>query len=169
MWKGNSNLLLTPPAHLYLYKQFKDIGGIVHTHSPWATSWAQAGEGIEALGTTHGDYFYGTIPCTRRMTEAEIKGDYEEETGEVIVEMFEEGGIDPKSIPGVLVNSHALFNWGKDAKDAVHNAIVLEEVAKMAVATYQINSSTPRMAQKLLDKHFLRKHGKYAYYGQDNG
>ncbi|MDV2685631.1 L-ribulose-5-phosphate 4-epimerase [Alkalihalophilus lindianensis] len=167
--EGNLKPSSDTPTHLYLYRHFKDIGGIVHTHSPWATSWSQAGKGIEALGTTHGDYYYGTIPCTRRMTEEEIQGEYEKETGKVIVETFEEAGIDPKSIPGVLVNSHAPFNWGKDPNDAVHNAVVLEEVAKMAMATYQINSSTPRMDQELLDKHFLRKHGKYAYYGQNHG
>ncbi len=152
------------PTHLVLYRNFKDIGGIVHTHSPYATSFAQAGKGIPALGTTHGDYFYGTIPCTRPMTEVEIKGDYELETGNVIVETFE--NIDPNQVPSVLLHSHASFSWGKNATDAIHNAVVLEEVAKMALWTYQINPNTQAMDQQLLDKHYLRKHGKYAYYGQ---
>jgi L-ribulose-5-phosphate 4-epimerase len=153
------------PTHLVLYKNFKDIGGVVHTHSPWATSWAQAGREIPALGTTHGDYFYGEIPCTRRMTEAEINGEYEKETGQVIVETFKH--LDPLMVPSVLVHSHAPFNWGKDPEEAVHNAVVLEEVAKMALRTYQINGDTQNMQQTLLDKHYLRKHGKNAYYGQN--
>lgn len=151
-------------THLVLYKNFPDIGGVVHTHSPWATSWAQAGTPIPALGTTHGDYFYGDIPCTRRMTEAEISGEYELETGNVIVETFKD--IDPSAIPSVLVHGHAPFNWGKDPEEAVHNAVVLEEVAKMALHTYQINPEALKMQQALLDKHYLRKHGKNAYYGQ---
>lgn len=154
------------PTHIELYKHFPDIGGVVHTHSSWATSWAQAGRDLQALGTTHGDYYYGTVPCTRRMREAEIKNDYEKETGTVIIETFNERRIDPNQVPGVLVHSHAPFNWGKDPADALHNAVVLEEVAKMAVATYQINAGAPSMDQTLLDKHFLRKHGKNAYYGQ---
>lgn len=153
------------PTHLVLYKNFKDIGGVVHTHSPWATSWAQAGRALPALGTTHGDYFYGEIPCTRRMTEAEINGEYEKETGHVIVETFKH--LDPLMVPSVLVHSHAPFNWGKDPGEAVHNAVVLEEVAKMALRTYQINGDTKDMQQTLLDKHYLRKHGKNAYYGQN--
>ena len=153
------------PTHLVLYKNFKDIGGVVHTHSPWATSWAQAGRALPALGTTHGDYFYGEIPCTRRMTEAEINGEYEKETGHVIVETFKH--LDPLMVPSVLVHSHAPFNWGKDPEEAVRNAVVLEEVAKMALRTYQINGDTKDMQQTLLDKHYLRKHGKNAYYGQN--
>ncbi|WP_440897793.1 L-ribulose-5-phosphate 4-epimerase [Amphibacillus sp. Q70] len=152
------------PTHLVLYKKFPHIGGVVHTHSSWATSWAQAGEDIPALGTTHGDYFYGDIPCTRRMTQAEVDGDYELETGNVIVETFK--NIDPHAIPSVLVHSHAPFNWGKDPDEAVHNAVVLEEVAKMALHTQQLNPDVQRMQQVLLDKHYLRKHGKDAYYGQ---
>lgn len=152
------------PTHLVLYKNFPNIGGVVHTHSPWATSWAQAGKNIPALGTTHGDYFYGKIPCTRRMTSDEINGDYELETGNVIVETFKD--IDPDAIPSVLVHSHAPFNWGKDPEEAVHNAVVLEEVAKMALHTYQLNPDVQDMQQTLLDKHYLRKHGKDAYYGQ---
>lgn len=152
------------PTHLVLYRSFPGIGGIVHTHSPWATVWSQAGQGIPALGTTQADYFYGTIPCTRAMTDAEIKGEYEAETGHVIVETF--SGMDPNRVPGVLVNSHAPFAWGKNAMDALHNAVVLEEVAKMAYHTRQLNSGVPSMSQTLLDKHYLRKHGADAYYGQ---
>ncbi|GLX66692.1 L-ribulose-5-phosphate 4-epimerase [Paenibacillus glycanilyticus] len=152
------------PTHLVLYKAFPHIGGIVHTHSPWATSWAQAGKGIPALGTTHADYFYGEIPVTRAMTRAEIESAYELETGNVIVETFKDK--DPMMIPSVLVNSHAPFNWGKDPHEAVHNAVVLEEVAKMALRAYQLNPDIQPMDQALLDKHFLRKHGANAYYGQ---
>jgi len=164
--EGNLNPSSDTPTHLVLYKKFPDIGGVVHTHSPWATSWAQAGKSIPCLGTTQGDYFYGTIPCTRRMTHEEITGDYEKETGNVIVETFLQNEIDPKQIPSVLVHSHASFNWGKNAKDAIHNAVVLEEVAKMAFHTYQLNPDAPAMDQVLLDKHYLRKHGANAYYGQ---
>lgn len=151
-------------THLVLYNNFQEIGGVVHTHSSWATSFAQAGRGIPALGTTHGDYFYGEIPCTRKMTKEEIEGNYEKETGNVIVETF--ANINPMEIPGVLVNMHGPFTWGKDAADAVHNAVVLEEVAKMAYRTYVLNPNIGPMDQNLLDKHFLRKHGANAYYGQ---
>ena len=151
------------PTHLVLYRQFLNIGGIVHTHSEWATSWAQAGRGIPAVGTTHADYFYGEVPCTRKMTKEEISGDYELETGRVIVERFK--GIDPDQVPGVLVNNHAPFSWGKNADEAVHNAVVLEEVAKMTFRSLQLNPQAS-IDQVLLDKHFLRKHGKDAYYGQ---
>lgn len=152
------------PTHLVLYKAFPQVGGIVHTHSPWATSWAQAGRGIPALGTTHADYFYGEIPVTRAMTREEIESAYELETGNVIVETFKDK--DPMMIPSVLVNSHAPFNWGKDPHEAVHNAVVVEEVAKMALHTYNLNPDIQPMDQALLDKHFLRKHGANAYYGQ---
>ncbi|NOU66492.1 L-ribulose-5-phosphate 4-epimerase [Paenibacillus sp. LMG 31461] len=152
------------PTHLALYRAFPSIGGIVHTHSPWATSWAQAGRAIPALGTTHADYFYGEVPCTRLMTEAEIQGAYELETGHVIIETFRE--LDPTMVPSVLVNCHAPFSWGKDAHNAVHNAVVLEEVAKIAYRTYNLNPSIQPMDQTLLDRHFLRKHGANAYYGQ---
>lgn len=162
--EGNLRPSSDTPTHLVLYRQFAEIGGVVHTHSPWATSWAQAGRGIPALGTTHADYFYGEIPCTREMTESEIKGGYEEETGNVIVETFK--GVDPMSIPGVLVNQHAPFCWGKDADDAVHQAVVIEEVAKLAYRTYQLNGQVSTIPQNLLDKHYLRKHGVNAYYGQ---
>ncbi len=152
------------PTHLVLYKAFKNIGGIVHTHSRNATSWAQAGRDIPAYGTTHGDYFYGAIPCTRKMTPAEIAGEYEAETGNVIVERF--GGLSADDIPAVLVNSHGPFAWGKDAADAVHNAVVLEELALMAMQTEALNPNVAVMQQELLDKHYLRKHGANAYYGQ---
>ncbi|MGG3311359.1 MULTISPECIES: L-ribulose-5-phosphate 4-epimerase [Paenibacillus] len=152
------------PTHLVLYQNFKEIGGIVHTHSPWGTSWAQAGRALPAYGTTHADYFYGEIPVTRPMTREEIEGAYELETGNVIVERFAD--LDPNMVPGVLVHSHAPFVWGKDAHNAVHNAVVLEECAKIAARMQQINPETEPMDQTLLDRHFLRKHGVNAYYGQ---
>lgn len=153
-------------THLALYRAFEDIGGIVHTHSRHATIWAQAGQDIPAWGTTHADYFYGTIPCTRLMTEAEIAQDYEHNTGEVIIETFRTRGISPASIPAVLVNAHGPFAWGKDADSAVHNAVVLEEIAYMGIFSRQLSPDITRMPQPLLDKHFLRKHGANAYYGQ---
>lgn len=153
------------PTHLRLYKAFSDIGGIVHTHSRWATAWAQAGRGIPAYGTTHGDYFYGEIPCTRKMTPQEIGGEYELETGNVIVETFKEKSAN--DIPAVLVHSHGPFAWGTDSSNAVHNAVVLEELAFMAFHTEAISNNVDVMQQELLDKHYLRKHGKNAYYGQD--
>ena len=152
------------PTHLALYRAFGEIGGIVHTHSRWATSFAQAGVGVPALGTTHGDYFYGEIPCTRPMTPQEIAGAYEQETGNVIIERFRE--IDPAAVPAVLVYSHGPFTWGTDPHNAVHNAVVLEEVAFMAFHAKQLTPSLSPMQQELLDKHYLRKHGKNAYYGQ---
>ena len=151
-------------THLELYKTFPNIGGIVHTHSRWATTFAQAGRGITALGTTHGDYFYGEIPCTRKMTQDEIQGEYEKETGIVIKETFK--GKDPDAIPAVLVHSHGPFVWGIDPMDAVHNAVVLEEVAVMNFHTLMLEQGIPPMQQELLDKHYLRKHGTNAYYGQ---
>ena len=151
------------PTHLVLYKKFPTIGGVVHTHSEWATSWAQAGLSIPALGTTHADYFYGPIPCTRKLTQKEIETKYEEETGNVIVETFK--GIDPMAVPAVIINGHGPFSWGKDAHNAVHNAVVLEEVAKMAHHTLTLNS-VKGIDQYLLDKHYHRKHGPGAYYGQ---
>lgn len=152
------------PTHLVLYRAFPGIGGIVHTHSRWATTFAQAGCMIPALGTTQGDYFYGGIPCTRLMTETEIKGDYEAETGNVIVETF--AGKDPEAIPAVLVHSHGPFAWGTDPINAVHNAVVLEEVAFMDFHAMLLSPGVPPMQQELLDKHYLRKHGANAYYGQ---
>jgi L-ribulose-5-phosphate 4-epimerase len=161
--EGNLKPSSDAPTHLILYRQFLNIGGVVHTHSGWATSWAQAGKSIPAIGTTHADYFYGEIPCTRKMTKKEIQGDYELETGKVIIETFKDKN--PDQIPGVLVNNHGPFAWGTDANDAVHNAVVMEEVAKMTFRSLQLNPLTT-MDQELLDKHFLRKHGKSAYYGQ---
>ncbi|MEE0947089.1 MAG: L-ribulose-5-phosphate 4-epimerase [Acutalibacteraceae bacterium] len=161
-WKPSSDT----PTHLELYKAFKEVGGIVHTHSSWATSFAQAGMAIRPLGTTHADYFYGEIPCTRAMSEAEIKGEYEKETGTVIIETFR--GTDPLSIPAVLVKNHGPFAWGKDAHEAVHNAVVLEEVAAMNYRAMTLNPQVADMQSVLLDKHYLRKHGKNAYYGQGN-
>lgn len=153
-------------THLALYRQFKEIGGIVHTHSRHATIWAQAGEPLIAAGTTHADYFYGTIPCTRKMTEQEINGDYELETGNVIIETFLQQNIEPMAVPAVLVHSHGPFVWGRDGDNAVHNAVVLEEIAYMNLFTRQLKGDLPGMQQVLLDKHYLRKHGKGAYYGQ---
>ena len=152
------------PTHIELYKGFLNIGGIVHTHSRWATVFAQAGRPIMALGTTHGDYFYGEIPCTRKLTEAEIGREYEKETGLVIRETFQEK--DPDTVPAVLVHSHGPFAWGADPVDAVHNAVVLEEVAFMNFHTMMLEPGIPPMQQELLDRHFLRKHGPGAYYGQ---
>ena len=151
-------------THLALYRAFPDIGGVVHTHSRWATVYAQAGVGIPALGTTHADYFYGEVPCTRKMTPDEISGEYEAATGKVIVERFT--GTDPMSISAVLVNCHGPFVWGKDATAAVHNAVLLEEIAFMAWHTQAIAPGIPPMQQELLDRHFFRKHGPGAYYGQ---
>ena len=159
-WKPSSDTA----THLVLYRAFPQCGGIVHTHSRWATSFAQAGVGIAPLGTTQGDYFYGEIPCTRLMTPKEIAGEYEKETGNVIVETFQK--MNPAAIPAVLVHSHGPFTWGKDAAEAVHNAVVLEEIAFMNFHALQLNPAQTRMQQELLDKHYLRKHGANAYYGQ---
>ncbi|KHS84334.1 MULTISPECIES: L-ribulose-5-phosphate 4-epimerase [Pectobacterium] len=153
-------------THRVLYLEFAEIGGIVHTHSRHATIWAQAGKDIPAWGTTHADYFYGPIPCTRLMADAEINGRYEWETGRVIVETFRQRGISPVDVPAVLVNSHGPFAWGKDADNAVHNAVVLEELAYMGIFSRQLTPQLGEMQQTLLDKHYLRKHGKNAYYGQ---
>lgn len=152
------------PTHLELYRAFRDVGGICHTHSRWATSYAMAGSGILPMGTTHADYFYGEIPCTRYMTPEEIAGEYEKETGKVIIETFK--GIDPMTIPAVVVMSHGPFTWGKNAAESVHNAVVLEEAAFMDFHAQSINHNIGYMQQELLDKHYLRKHGKNAYYGQ---
>ncbi|MCW2257081.1 L-ribulose-5-phosphate 4-epimerase [Providencia alcalifaciens] len=153
-------------THIALYLAFPEIGGIVHTHSRHATIWAQAGLPLSALGTTHADYFYGEIPCTRKMTESEIASNYERETGNVIIKTFKEKGISAKDIPAVLVNSHGPFAWGSSPDNAVHNAVVLEEIAYMNLHTRQLVPQVGVMQQELLDKHFLRKHGKNAYYGQ---
>lgn len=159
-WKPSSDT----DTHLALYRAFPELGGIVHTHSRWATCFAQAGRGIPAYGTTHGDYFYGEIPCTRKMTPEEIAGAYELETGNVIIETFR--GKSPKDIPAVLVHSHGPFAWGTDPHNAVHNAVVLEELAFMAFHTEALAPAIGPMQQELLDKHYLRKHGPGAYYGQ---
>ncbi|MDI2091244.1 L-ribulose-5-phosphate 4-epimerase [Commensalibacter oyaizuii] len=154
------------PTHLALYRHFKEIGGVVHTHSRHATIWSQAGLDLQAFGTTHADYFYGNIPCTRLMTDQEIAQEYEYETGNVIIETFRQRNIDPMQVPAVLVHSHGPFTWGKNAKDAVHNAVVLEECAYMAYCSYGLVTHLSPMQKKLLDKHYLRKHGADAYYGQ---
>ena len=159
-WKPSSDT----PTHLELYKAFPNIGGVVHTHSRWATTFAQAGMGIPAMGTTQGDYFYGEIPCTRDMTPEEIRGEYEKETGTVIIEAFRDR--DPDAVPGVVVKNHGPFAWGKNADEAVHNAAVMEEVAFMDWHAMILNPEAGAMPQVLLDKHYLRKHGANAYYGQ---
>ena len=159
-WKPSSDT----PTHVELYRAFPECGGIVHTHSRWATTFAQAGMAIPAMGTTHADYFYGEIPCTRPMTDDEISGEYEKETGKVIVETF--AGLNPADIPGVLVYFHGPFAWGTDAMNAVHNAVVMEEVAFMDWHAMMIRPDLGPMQKALLDKHYLRKHGKNAYYGQ---
>lgn len=163
--EGELNPSSDTPTHVELYRNFPSIGGVVHTHSRWATIWAQSGRSIPAYGTTHGDYFYGAIPCTRAMTPEEIGGEYEKETGKVIVETFT--GKNPDDIPAVLVKSHGPFTWGKDCFEAVHNSVVLEELAMMAWHTENTcGVQMQPMQQELLDKHFLRKHGANAYYGQ---
>lgn len=151
------------PTHLALYRAFPEIGGVVHTHSTYATAWAQAGIDLPNIGTTHADYFHNEIPCTMDMTEAEVKGNYEEETGNVIIKRFE--SINPMHTPGVLVKNHGPFSWGKTPAEAVHNAVVMEQVAKMAFIAYSVN---PRLTMNplLIEKHFNRKHGPGAYYGQ---
>lgn len=163
--EGKYNPSSDTPTHLELYKKFSEIGGIVHTHSRWATIFAQCGRAVPALGTTHADTFYGAVPCTRRMTKEEIAGEYEAETGRVIIQTFE--GKNIMDVPAVLVHSHGPFSWGKNASKAVENSIVLEEVAMMAWHTLMVNP-TAYMQQELADKHYFRKHGANAYYGQIN-
>lgn len=151
-------------THIELYKAFPEVGGVVHTHSPWATTWAQAGRSIPCYGTTHADYFYGEIPCARSLTEIEISKDYEKNTGLVIIEAFK--GKNPMYVPGVLCVNHGPFTWGKDANEAVHNAVVLEEVAKMAYRAERLNDHIQAAPEAIKEKHFMRKHGEHAYYGQ---
>lgn len=162
--EGRYNPSSDTPTHRELYRAFPGVGGIVHTHSSWATSWAQACRSVPCYGTTHADYYYGEIPCARSLTAEEINGEYEKNTGLVIIETFKEK--DPASVPGVLCSNHGPFTWGKDAAEAVHNAVVLEEVAKMAFRTEQLNREVTSAPQVLQDKHYLRKHGPGAYYGQ---
>ena len=164
--EGNLKPSSDTPTHRVLYRAFKEIGGVVHTHSLYATAWAQARKTIPSYGTTQADYWYGDVPCTRLLTPAEIKTDYEANTGEVIVETFKKLKFDPSQHPAVLVASHGPFTWGKDAHDAVHNAVVLEFIARLASETLRINPKVQPMQSALLDKHFLRKHGPGAYYGQ---
>ena len=161
--EGDLNPSSDTPTHLVLYRAFHEIGGVVHTHSTYATAWAQAGRDIPNIGTTHADYFHDAVPCTADMTEAEVKGEYELETGNVIVKRF--AGMNPVHTPAVLVKNHGPFAWGKDAFEAVHNAVVLEQVAKMASISFSVNPSLT-MNPLLVEKHFSRKHGPNAYYGQ---
>jgi L-ribulose-5-phosphate 4-epimerase len=165
--EGNLRPSSDTPTHLVLYKAFSTIGGVVHTHSTWATAWAQAGRSIISLGTTHADYFYDEIPCTQELTAKEIEGEYERETGKMIVETF--AGMNPLHTPGVLVCNHGPFAWGKDAHDAVYHAVVLEEVAKMAAYTDALRPGCQPISSALKIKHFMRKHGQNAYYGQAKG
>jgi L-ribulose-5-phosphate 4-epimerase len=163
--EGDLNPSSDTPTHLVLYKAFPEIGGVVHTHSTYATAWAQAGRSIPNIGTTHADYFHDAIPCTRDMTEPEVKGQYELETGNVIVECFKDKNINAVHTPGVLVKNHGPFSWGKDADNAVYNAVVMEQVAKMAFVAFSVNANLT-MNPLLVEKHFSRKHGPNAYYGQ---
>ena len=167
--EGKLNPSSDTPTHWWLFKSFPEIGGIVHTHSVKATAWAQAKRGIPVFGTTHADYFYGEVPCARELTREEIAADYELNTGKVIVEHFQKNKIDPAQMPAVLVSSHAPFVWGENAAKAVENGIVLEEVAGMAVNSLALNPSLTSVPGCLLNKHFLRKHGAGAYYGQSGG
>ena len=164
--EGEYNPSSDTATHLVLYNRFKDIGGIVHTHSSWATSWAQAGRDIPCYGTTHADYIYGEIPCVRNLTKEEIDAGYEKNTGVLIADEFDARGKDPIAVPAVLCKNHGVFTWGKNAYDAVHNAVVAEEVAKMAARCEMINPRAAPAPQELQDKHYYRKHGANAYYGQ---
>lgn len=163
---GEMNPSSDTKTHIELYKKYPNIGGIVHTHSTNAVAWAQAGEDIPCFGTTHADYFYGTIPCTRDLTKEELDEDYEKNTGKVIIEEFTKRDINPSYVPGVICHSHGPFTWGKDGAQAVYHAVVLEEVAKMAAITRQIRPDAPAAASHIVEKHFMRKHGPNAYYGQ---
>ena len=164
--EGELNPSSDTKTHLELYRAFENIGGVVHTHSTYAAAWAQAGQDIPCYGTTHADYFYGPVPCARSLTEAEVESDYEGNTGRVIVETFRSRGLDPAAVPGVLCRSHGPFTWGKDPAQAVYHAAVLEQVARMALLTRQLNPCAAPAPQYVQDKHYLRKHGPGAYYGQ---
>ena len=164
--EGDLNPSSDTKTHLELYKAFPTLGGIVHTHSPYAVAWAQAGQDIPCYGTTHADYFYGPIPCARHLTKEELDEDYEKNTGKIIIETFTQRSIDPVAVPGVICHSHGPFTWGKDAAQAVYHAVVLEEVAKMAILTRQVLPDAAPAPQYLQDKHYMRKHGPNAYYGQ---
>lgn len=164
--EGDGNPSSDTATHLRLYEAFPTVGGIVHTHSSWATIFSQAGQNLPAFGTTHADYFHGTVPCTRALTSAEVEGEYELETGNVIAETFSSNNIDPVAMPAVLVKNHGPFAWGKDPLKAVENAVVLEEAAKMAFYTKQLTPDVPALPQSLLDRHYFRKHGPGATYGQ---
>lgn len=165
--QGDLNPSSDTATHLELYKAFGEIQGVVHTHAPWSVIFAQAGLDIPAAGTTHADYFYGPVPVTRQMNEDEIEADYEKETGLVIVETFKKRNINPNEVPGVLVNDHGPFTWGTSVYNAVHNAVVLEQIAMMTYHTLNLNPNNIEMNQSLLNKHYLRKHGKDSYYGQN--
>ena len=164
--EGELNPSSDTKTHVVLYNAFPEIGGIVHTHSPYAVAWAQAGEDLPCYGTTHADYFYGSVPCARHLTQEELLEDYERNTGVTIVETFRERGIDPKAVPAVLCYSHGPFTWGKDAAQAVYHSVVLEECAKMGIFTRVLNPHAAPAPQRLQDKHYMRKHGPNAYYGQ---
>ncbi len=164
--EGNLNPSSDTPTHAILYKTFPEIGGIVHTHSTWATAWAESGVDVMPMGTTHADTFYGSVPCTRYLTQKEIDDGYEYETGNIIVETFKNRGIKPMDIPAILLHGHGPFAWGKDAQSAVYNAVVLEEICKMGIFARQINNYAQELPQRILDKHYSRKHGNDAYYGQ---
>ena len=167
--EGKLNPSSDTKTHLVLYNAFPELGGIVHTHSPHAVAWAQAGEDIPCYGTTHADYFYGPVPCARHLTQEELDEDYERNTGNIIVETFRARGIDPVAVPAVICFSHGPFTWGKDAAQAVYHAVVLEEVAKMAILTRQVNPAAAPAPQRIQNKHYMRKHGPNAYYGQSKG
>lgn len=164
--EGKLNPSSDTKTHLVLYNAFPEVGGIVHTHSPYAVAWAQAGEDLPCYGTTHADYFYGSIPCARHLTQEELDEDYEYNTGLTIVETFRKRNLDPKAVPAVLCHSHGPFTWGKDAAQAVYHSVVLEEVAKMGIFTRTLNPNAIPAPQRMMDKHYLRKHGPNAYYGQ---
>ena len=164
--EGDMNPSSDTKTHVVLYNAFPKVGGIVHTHSPYAVAWAQAGEDLPCYGTTHADYFYGSIPCARHLTQEELDEDYERNTGVTIVETFKERGLDPKAVPAVLCFSHGPFTWGKDPAQAVYHSVVLEECAKMGIFTRMVNPNAAPAPQRMQDKHYMRKHGPNAYYGQ---